>query len=202
MSNGERDENGMSEDEWARHEREVLEPIRAANRALSDAAWRPFEEEWTGRVGVTYARLRQVRRNRFSRGTPAEADAEADLTDLFPVMAAEAARVANEHDFASRWGCRELEFVLGGGTLFVIFNNNPHDGMFTLRDGQLARFRAWVTGVGGRELAYAEYPDRGEDEGYSYALLVECDAGEDPWAVYYDIIFNSFSTMPPADGDR
>jgi hypothetical protein len=107
--------------------------------------------------------------------TPAAAGTAVD--PVFLDMAREAARTAYDADFESRRGLRLLEDVFDGYTVCVIYDNNFYKDKVTRRDQALAEFRRWVADnpyqVG--ELAFAEYPDRGKDEGYSYALVINCE---------------------------
>ena len=59
-------------------------------------------------------------------------------------------------------------------------------------------FRGWLADKDAAELAYAEYPDRGADEGYSYALLLECDPCrvDDLWEQYRAVTLKCFNDMP------
>lgn len=192
-------ESGPNED-W----RDAVERMDEERQNRSDAAWEPFEERWADRVETRYERLRRARRNKSTRGTPTEADAEAELNELLSQMAAEAARIAHEGDFETRRGFRVLDFVLGGDCLCVVYNNNPYAGMSIRRDQGLEQYRKWLAGEDAAELAYAEYPDRGKDEGYSYALLLQCDPDcvDDLWEQYRAITLKSLADMPPPPNDE
>lgn len=155
---------------------ESIERINNARRERSDAAWRPFEEKWAALVAAKSDVLALVRANKFLRGTPAEADAEVELNELIALMAAEAARIAHEKDFETRRGCRVMEMVLGGGDVCVLYNNNFYTQVPTRRDRELEEFRGWLADRDAEELAYAEFPDRGAEEGYTYALLLWCES--------------------------
>jgi transcriptional regulator with XRE-family HTH domain len=81
---------------------------------------------------------------------------------------------AHENHFPSRRG---VWFLKDEGVL-CIFNNNPYAKYPTLRDEELAEFRRRMRAERIKELAYATYPPKGqEDAGYTYAMLIE--AGED-----------------------
>lgn len=160
---------------------DTIERMHEARQKRSDAAWPFFEEKWSSLVATAYTTLRKVRRNKFMRGTTAEADAEADLNGLYVRMVKRAAETACEQDFETRSGFRVLARVLGRDALCVVYNNNPYAGMPTRRDKELEEYRAWLADMGVDELAYAEHPDRGRDEGYSYALLLGCVAGSESY---------------------
>jgi hypothetical protein len=98
---------------------------------------------------------------------------------MLATMAREAAETAHRKDFESRWGVRVLERVLCGKHLCVVYNNHTYADMPTRRDKELADYRRWLADAGLADLAYAEYPDRGRYEGYSYALLLLCDPGSE-----------------------
>jgi len=194
----------MAENEQDGGGRDAHERVHQARRERSDAAWRPFEEKWSALVASKSDALREVTGNKFMTGTPAEADAEDDLNGLFPLMARAAAETAHEKDFESRWGFRVLEHVLGRDHLCVIFNNNPYKAMPTLRAKELEEYRDWLAEVGVDELAYAEYPERGEDEGCSYALLLWCVDGSQSYVEekYRAVTLKSMAEIPgPRDGD-
>lgn len=171
----------MSENERDDDVLHAIERMHEARQQRSDAAWRPFEEKWSGLVATAYTALRKVRRNKFVRGTTAEADAEADLNALYVQVVKEAAETAHDEDFETRSGFRVLAQALGRDSLCVVYNNNPYAGMPTRRDKELEEYRVWLADMGVDELAYAEHPDRGRDEGYSYALLLWCVAGSEPY---------------------
>lgn len=52
-------------------------------------------------------------------------------------------------------------------------NNNSYKKSPTLRDSETDRFRQRFAQLGYREVAYAEYPQSGPDEGYSFVLLMK-----------------------------
>lgn len=194
----------MNESEPNEDWREAVERMNEERERRSDAAWEPFEEKWADLVETKYERLRRARRNKLTRGTTAEADAEAELNDLFSRMAAEAARTAHEEDFETRRGFRVLDDVLGGDSLLVVYNNNPYKGMPTLRDRELEQYRRWLASEEAAVLAYAEHPDRGKDEGYTYALLLQCDPGcvDALREQYRAIALKSLTEMPPPAEDE
>jgi len=88
-----------------------------------------------------------------------------------------AAKDAQEKNFSSRRG---IYFFKDVGVLCV-YNNNPYGdeplSKQTRRENETAAFRRWLNKEGIKELAYATYPDIGEQAGYSYAMLL--DAGYD-----------------------
>jgi transcriptional regulator with XRE-family HTH domain len=83
------------------------------------------------------------------------------------------AQHANEIHFSSRRGIWRLDDV----NKLCIFNNNPYEGLPELRDQETAVFRRWLATNGIKVLAYAMYPETGEDAGYTYAMIL--DAGAD-----------------------
>lgn len=95
------------------------------------------------------------------------------------------ARDANENHFSSRRG---VWFVDNTRPFLVIFNNNPYRieplSKQTRRDEETATFRQWLKKEGIKELAYATYPETGEEAGYTYAMLL--DAGKDRQADVMD----------------
>lgn len=191
----------MSVDENERNgRRDTIERLNQARQLRSDAAWRPFEEKWTALVAPAYRTLDAIQQNERLCDTPAEADAVAHLNDLYGRMAKEAAETAFARDVESRSGFRVLARVLRRDSLCVVFNNHPDAGMPTRRDKELNEFRAWLADVGVEELAYAEHPDRGPNEGHSYALLLWCVPGSEPHVAgqYLSIIRKGLSD-PPAD---
>jgi hypothetical protein len=194
----------MSENHPKENQREAVERMKGDREEGSDAAWRPFEEKWADVVEARYDRLHRARRNKFTRGTPAEFDAEAKLNELLRRIAAEAAETAHTKDFKTRRGFRVLDFVLGGDCLCVVYNNNPYAGMSIRRDQELKQYRRWLAGEDAVELAYAEHPGRGKDEGYSYALLLRCDPAYvgDLWEQYRAITLKSLTDMPPPNDEE
>ncbi|QDU21010.1 hypothetical protein [Urbifossiella limnaea] len=168
----------MSGDEQDDEVRDSIERIDRARRKRSDAAWRPFEEKWAALIAARYAAVLAV----YDDGpvvTAPEVEAGSALDALFPEMVREAARVACEQDFETRRGVRVLDGVLGGDDVCVVYNNNPYQQKLTRRDQELGEVRRWLADNADEvaELAYAEYPDLGRDEGYTYALLLRCDPG-------------------------
>lgn len=180
--------------------RNTIEQLNQARQSRSDAAWRPFEEKWTALVAPAYRTLDAIQQNERLCDTPAEGDARANLNDLYGRMAKDAAETAFARDFETRSGFRVLAGVLRRDSLCVVFNNHPSEGTATRRDKELNEFRAWLADMGVDELAYAEHPDRGPDEGYSYALLLWCVPGSEPHVEgqYLTIILRGLSD-PPAD---
>jgi hypothetical protein len=178
--------------------RDEIEQLNLARQARSDAAWRPFEEKWTALVGPAYRALDAIQRNAGLCDTPAEADAVARLNDLLRRMARDAAETAFARDFETRSGFRVLAGVLRRDSLCVVYNNHPYKGCPTRRDKELAEFRAWLADMGVDELAYAEHPDRGPHEGYSYALLLWCVPGSEPHVEgqYLATILKGFGDPP------
>jgi hypothetical protein len=156
-----------------------IERINQARWERSDAAWRPYEEKWAALIAARDAADDELCENEAAAGTLTAEEAGPVPDTLFHTIACEAARVAHEEDFESRWGLRVLEGVLDGYDVCVIYNNNPYARKLIRRDQELEEFRRWVADHPHQvaELAYAEYPNRGAGEGYSYALLIQCDPG-------------------------
>ncbi len=188
--------NENERDDW----RDTMEQLDMARQARSDVAWQPFEQKWAAVVAPAFDALLQIRRNEYESDATAEADAVANLNDVYKRMAREAAETAFARDFETRSGVRVLAGVLGSDSLCVGFNNQPHEGFPTRRDRELNEFRAWLVDVGVEELAYAEHPDRGPYEGYTYALLLWCVPGSEPHVggQYRAIILKGLSD-PPQD---
>jgi hypothetical protein len=171
----------MSEDEQNDEDevRESIEQINKARWRRSAAAWRVFEKKWAALIGARHDAYLAVYDPDAPTVTPAEAEACSALNARFAEMAREAARVACEQDTESRRGLFVLDGVLGGDDVCVVYNNNPYRLKLTRRDQELGEVRRWLADNAHEvtELAYAEYPDRGQDEGYTYALLLRCDPG-------------------------
>ena len=92
------------------------------------------------------------------------------------------ARQAHEHDFSARRGIYLVEDAKDASgaeegkpedDVLVIFNNNPFAGHAIARDWEVEELRRLLAEAGVKELGYAEYPDTGEDEGYSFAMVVD-----------------------------
>jgi hypothetical protein len=58
-----------------------------------------------------------------------------------------------------------------------VFNNNPYSNDATATDREIEELRERLKAAGIFELAYGEYPERGAEEGYSWAMLL--DAGDE-----------------------
>jgi hypothetical protein len=193
----------MSEDEQDDDVLDSIERINQARQERSDAAWRPFEQKWAAEVSSAYEVASEVKETEALWGTPAEAGVFAHLARLFAAVAKEAARTAHERDFETRRGFRVLGHALGRAHLCVAYNNNPYAGLPTRRDKELKEYRGWLAEMGVDELGYAEHPDLGRDEGYSYALLLGCvDGSESVASGQYEAAWlRSLAQMPwPAHG--
>jgi hypothetical protein len=79
------------------------------------------------------------------------------------------AQVHFEDDFSSRWGVEELM----AEDAFYIFNNMPYRKLLTARDHQRDEIRRQLAMLGLIELGYGEWPQRGEEEGYSWVLIFD-----------------------------
>lgn len=189
---------------------DLIEQINQARWDRSDAAWRPFEEKWAALLAARDTADEQVCEGKAAVGTPTLEQAGPAPDTTFHTMAREAARVAHKEDFESRWGLRVLEGALDGYDLCVLYNNNPYAKKLIRRDRELKEFRRWVAAHPHTvaELAYVEYPDRGAGEGYSYALLIQCDPGwtDDVGEQYqaarnrsWDALSRSGDDWPPPD---
>lgn len=193
----------MSGGEQSDDVRASIERINQARQERSDAAWRPFEEKWAAEVSSAYEVASEVKGIEALWGTPAEAAVFAHFARLLVAVAREAARTAHERDFETRRGFRVLRHALGRAHLCVAFNNNPYAGLPTRRAEELNEYRGWLAEMGVGELGYAEHPERGRDEGYSYALLLGCvDGSESVAAGQYEAAgLRSLAQMPrPAHG--
>jgi hypothetical protein len=66
--------------------------------------------------------------------------------------------------------------------VWYLYNNNPYASDPTLRDQETDEFRRRLKEAGIKELAYATYPDEGEeDAGYTYAMLIEAGEEKADW---------------------
>jgi hypothetical protein len=92
------------------------------------------------------------------------------------------ARYAHQENFSARRGIYCVEDAKDESgeeegkpedDVLVIFNNNPFAGRAIARDWEVEELRKLLAGAGIKELAYAEYPETGEDEGYSFAMVVD-----------------------------
>ena len=81
------------------------------------------------------------------------------------LLARASARDAHIKHFSSRRGVWYFE----DADLLVLYNNNPHEH----RDEELAALRDILVGHGIKELAFATYPRKGKDAGYTYAMVVD-----------------------------
>jgi hypothetical protein len=59
--------------------------------------------------------------------------------------------------------------------VIVIYNNN----FFGARGREVDELRELLAGVGIKELGYAEYPDTGRDEGYTFAMVVDARSDQE-----------------------
>jgi hypothetical protein len=84
------------------------------------------------------------------------------------VVASQHARRALEHDMDVRFGTRYV-----ADRVFCFFNNNSFRDKPSRGDEQRQAFRRLLEAEGLAELAYAEYPEQGKDEGYSYAMILK-----------------------------
>jgi hypothetical protein len=92
------------------------------------------------------------------------------------------ARYAHQENFSARRGIYCIEEAKSNDIedevnpeddVLVIFNNNPFVGCAIARDWEVGELRKLLAEAGIKELGYAEYPDTGQDEGYSFAMVVD-----------------------------
>ena len=110
-----------------------------------------------------------------SRITPIENQVHWQLCAL------DCARAASEEYFYSRRGTHRFFDDVGeeGESVLCVYNNNPYARFPSLRDDETNRFRERLRSEGIREIAYATYPELGEDAGYSYAMLIDVPGDDD-----------------------
>lgn len=98
-------------------------------------------------------------------------------------LAVSSAEDAYENNFSSRRGVYVItDAPSKSGQVICLYNNNPysHDfkrGRSPERDRETQAFREKLAEHGVKELAYAVWPLKGDEAGYSYAMIL--DAGED-----------------------
>ena len=85
------------------------------------------------------------------------------------------AKDVHQNGFSIRRGSFEVDC----GGMVVIYNNNPYSSDASLRDKETARFRAKLSAAGMRESSYATYPETGPDAGYTFAMVVMCEKGQE-----------------------
>lgn len=86
-------------------------------------------------------------------------------------LATECAKRSQILDFDRKFGvetAKELE-----PARLYFFNNNPYKKNLTIADKQRAEFIRRLGLIDIVELGYGEYPERGPDEGYSYAIILD-----------------------------
>lgn len=65
----------------------------------------------------------------------------------------------------------EVEHLIAEDMCYVA-NSSPAKNDALLRDRQLANFRILLSTLDVEELAYAEFPQTGQEEGYTYVMLI------------------------------
>ncbi len=90
------------------------------------------------------------------------------------------------------------------GDMVLIVNNEPYEDHALLRDKELNEFRSRFQAKGVREVAYAEYPEQGIDEGFSYALVLKGTRGwvDQLFDWYESILVNSSANFDPRPWKR
>jgi hypothetical protein len=81
------------------------------------------------------------------------------------------AKEAYTEDFSTRFGTRPVKELRPHRLCF--FNNNPYKQEPTLADKHRKEFLRRLAEIGIADLAFAEYPDRGPEEGYSYSIILD-----------------------------
>ena len=82
---------------------------------------------------------------------------------------------AHEDNFHVHWGYWDLEDT--GQS--CVYNNR---GDSEMRRKHLAEFRRRMEAEGIRELAFASYPEQGEDAGFTFAMILDCGPEGLTWA--------------------
>lgn len=85
-------------------------------------------------------------------------------------LATKYAQIAHEHFMDMKFGVRHLLEPNAAEVYF--FHNNPYKLRPTVADVHRAEFEEKLTGMGAKVVDYAEYPERGPDEGYSWAMII------------------------------
>ena len=89
-------------------------------------------------------------------------------TRPFDFLASACARFANEHNFQSRRGV----YFISNMNKVCVYSNNPlaADGV---RHAELDEFRRRMEAEGIEEVGFADYPNKGEESGYSFAMILD-----------------------------
>lgn len=148
--------------------REALEGGEvAAFQAMLDALEEAGEEVSRGEL-LRLARWNGV----FVGNPPVTTDESRNARDLAakvaPHIAREEARLAHEENFESRRGFVNYPPSM---QILVCYDNNPFAGDLGLRPRMLEHAKQTLQGIGVECLAEAQYPEEGEDAGYTVALV-------------------------------
>lgn len=86
-------------------------------------------------------------------------------------VAAKYAERALKFDYGDRWGTYRV--TEHQPTRLCFFNNVSYKSNVLVRERQTREFLRRLAEIGIAELEYAEYPNTGMDEGYSYAVILD-----------------------------
>ena len=102
-------------------------------------------------------------------------------------IAKEYAKIAHTSLFHHKFGVTSVEMLEPATLCFFNNNNNAYAQNTIVADVHRAAFLQRLRDIGIEQLGYAEYPETGPDEGYTYAIVLNVETTEENAARVMDI---------------